>query len=212
MAAVGLSSLRRSLCSSLPCDLIEVLVISFVASGDDQEVGRIHAPSSIPVSSLAMISITKRVIPGRTAVFKLVDEDGESRLPFDKDALTSLARVVRPLVELIIPPATNISLSATVHLSSLKDCVVVCALVPDHTPLGAEVILRRVTVGGIQIAAGIGPSRAVVGCNHAISPCGPVFAAAKVGDTDALLQSLEDGGSTEERVSHLRHTLNVARL
>ena len=127
---------------------------------------------------------------------KVVEDGFPGPVHINGDAFHTLSLGLRVIVTVStnnkVPLAYDIVLSSTGNIN-------VNAAIPFDAPLGSEVVLCRASVGGSDVPLGEVLSRVTVGYNHEESPEGPVTAAAKAGDIAALMQALDNGGSTEER-------------
>ena len=183
----------------LPRTVTECPAISWVPSqGHAASLGSIISPLGIPASALSVEIISKRALPGSAATFRIkVVEDGiPGPVQINGDALHTLSLGLR----VIVTVSTNkkVPLAYDVVLSSTS-CINVSATIPSDAPLGSEVVLCRASVGGSDVPLGQVLPRVTLGYNHEEAPEGPVTAAAKAGDVPALMQALDNGGSTEER-------------
>lgn len=205
------SSKFQTLGTALPCDIVEVLGVSFATDRDAEDaIGRIVAPASIPASLLEYTLVTKRVFPGRSAIIRLTPTEVTNDESADSEALAALVRVVRPCISLFVSPAASVPLAAITETSSVAGSIDISALVPEGTPFGSEVVLYRVVVGDSQLDPCDSVARVCVGYNDEPSPEGPVYAAARDGDVDALMKALELGGSIREQTGSRSTPLHIA--
>jgi hypothetical protein len=187
---------------------------SVIFSPADFEVGRIEAPSC-PTTSLSISCVRKRVRLGHAAEF-IIAPTAAIRSVVDLGSLASVALVDAYMhfpdaaaTEPGFRPATAAAVSASPPLhakllpvsympSAPHGGVLVRVPIPASTPDGTDVLIRRASVGGCDMALDGPHLRVSVGFNHALSPRGPVYEAADSGDAPTLLHLLDGGASTEE--------------
>ena len=205
MAIVSYAELSHVLQKSctVPIAVVEPLDIVFVpAICTSNIIGRVNAVEVINASAVVVSIVNKRSPPGRPVSFALgvsVTRDslgGEGR----SSALVALARVVLARVTASATDKPTCNLPFTVeHSTGSQNSVDIVVNVPAGTPLGTRIVLHSVSVGGCEVHLSDTPFFVTVGYNHAPAPSGPVMAAAEAGDVPALMQELNNGGSTEEQ-------------
>jgi hypothetical protein len=161
-------------------------------------LGWINASFSAPADNLVMIRPSNiRVRQGRKLRYRIA-----SRQPPDSVAAVDfdgVARVLRSLVELVVDGnKTPLAYSVEISVGAICSSVDLVVQVPEDAAWGSEVVLRRVSAAGCDVALDEAPVRVIVGYNHEPVPEGRVFTAARAGDIPALTQALDDGCSTQE--------------
>jgi hypothetical protein len=200
-AAALFESLQGS--NDITLDVLEGDDVGFIP-GDSENLsvlGVIDASVSVHARELIVHPPRKRVRPGGEIRFRIA-----SRLHQDPGfcavaSFKCVARVMRTEIALIFNDHTTTlaySIAISADGKAQGGCVDLIVPVPEQAMLGSEIVLRRVSVAGSDVALGEAPVRVIVGFNHEHAPAGRVYAAARAGDIPALTQALDDGCSTQE--------------
>lgn len=166
---------------------------------DLTRLGSIRADGCINAESLSLSSPAQSVLPGRPAVFRLSVQTQNSFLRRSEDEFVTLIARLQVLARL---SGSVDELPVRFALSPSTECVDIVVELPEGTPIGSFVEVYRVAVvGDSDVALLHVPTISRVGYVHVDTTEGPVLAAATANDVAALMQALQDGGSTEERAS-----------
>jgi hypothetical protein len=167
--------------------------------------------NSVHTSTLILSRLVKHVRRGRPAVFRLGvrgDVDGTRMGPAALHSLAATTRVSAIVQQSdtgagadksMAAPSPDSLLRFTCDASLAQNCVEISVFPSSSAIDGAHLQILRLSVAGTDVPLDPEETRVVVGFVHTPAPAGPVWGAAKAGDARMLQESLDDGGSTEER-------------
>jgi hypothetical protein len=200
--AAALESMHGS--GETPLGVFEGDDIAFSSSGieDPSGVGRVNASISVLAHELIVTNpLRKRVQPGGEIRFRISSRVCQEPDSCAAESFKGVARVIRAQIEKIfggVPTTLDFSVAVSAGGEAPGGCIDLVVTVPADAALGSEVVLRRVSVAGCDVALGKAPVRVIVGFNHEPVPVGRLYASALLGDIPALTQALDDGCSTQE--------------
>jgi hypothetical protein len=203
--AVALQELVESIMISL--DHVENIDVGYPSSS----FVKVDTSTSVSANDLCVIiPASKRVEPGGDVRFRVGLRASEDSDSCTAAAIEGVSRIIHAQIELSRSSLTA-KIAYSVAISDTGDsadfaagrrapdcCIDLVVSVPEDVAQGSEVVLRRVSVAGFDVALGEAHLRVIVGFNHAPAPAGRVYAAAQAGDLLALRQALDDGHSTQE--------------
>jgi hypothetical protein len=173
-SVAAVAALQASLVSTnVSFDYFESDDVRF--SSNSEDLGRVDASVSATARDLVVCPLRKRVPAGAEATFRItssVHQEPDSRAAA---SIAGIARILLAEIELVSGDlVTSLEFSVTYAAGgdALHGCVDLVVSVPEDAE-GSEIVLRRVSVAGCDMALDEAPVRLIVGFNHEPARCGP---------------------------------------
>jgi hypothetical protein len=183
--------------STLSLDFAENADICY--NGENGDLGCVDASMRVHAMDLINRSRSKRVGAGGVLRFQLGPRLHPVPVSCATVAMKGVVRVANAHIELFFGSRkSRLSFSVSSADNEFGGLLDLIVPVPADAALGSEVVLRRVSVAGCDVALDGAPVRFIVGINHESAPEGRLYRAAEAGDIPALTQALDDGCSTQE--------------